>query len=116
MYQNFIANVNAVYEAQYFYEANKIPEWQQAMKAELDAMTNNNTWSVVNLLNGKQPLGCRWIYKVKYNLDGSVSRYKAHLVAQGFTQQAGIDYLETFSPVAKLTNVRVLLSVVVVKK
>ena len=56
------------------------------MKEELDAMENNHTWTIEPLPNGKQPIGCRWIYKVKYNPDGTVSRYKARLVAQGFTQ------------------------------
>ena len=54
------------------------------MKEELDAMESNNTWFVVKLPNGKQLISCRWIYKVKYNPDGSVSRYKARLVFQGF--------------------------------
>ena len=85
------------------------------MKEELDAMDYNNTWSVVKLPTGKQPIGCRWIYKVKYSPNGSVSRYIARLVAQGFTQHVGIDYLETFSPVAKLTTVRVLLSIATAK-
>ena len=104
-YHHFISNINIVYEPQFFHQAIKYPEWQQAMKEELEAMESNNTWSIMALPSDKQPIGCRWIYKVKYNSDGSVSRYKARLVAQGFTQQAGIDYLETFSPVAKLTTV-----------
>ena len=114
-YHQFISNVNSIYEPKIFHQAIKISEWQQAMKEELNAMENNNTWTVQPLPSGKQPISCRWIYKVKYNPDGTVSRYKARLVAQGFTQQTDIDYLETFSLVAKLTTVRVLLSIAAVK-
>jgi len=64
---------------------------------ELQALPANNTWSLVQLPSGKPVVGCRWIYKVKYKADGTLERYKARLVAQGFTQTKGVDFFKTFS-------------------
>ena len=71
------------------------------MKEELKALEKNKTWVIVPLPKNKKPVGCKWVYKIKYNCDGTIERYKARLVAKGFTQTYGIDYNETFAPVAK---------------
>ena len=68
------------------------------------------TWDVVDLPKGKISMGCKWVFTVKYNSDRTMERYKSRLVAKGFTQTFGVDYIETFGPVAKLNSVRVLLS------
>jgi hypothetical protein len=85
------------------------------MQAELKALSDNNTWSFVPLPPKQRPIGYKWVFKLKYQSDGTLEHYKARLVAKGFTQHEGIDYKETFAPVAKLIIVRCLLVVVVVR-
>lgn len=80
------------------------------MKEEIDSIDKNDTWEAVNLPAGRKTIGSKWVFKTKYDSNGSVIRRKARLVAQGFTQKHGIDYDEVFAPVARSESVRLLLS------
>ena len=84
------------------------------MIAEIAAVKANNTWTLTPLLADKKPIGCKWVYKVMYKVDASIERYKARLMAKGFTQK-GVDYFETFFPVAKMVSIKVLLVMAWVK-
>lgn len=75
----------------------------------------NHTWDLVPLPLGKRTIGCKWVYKVKHKADDTVERLKAKLVVKGYTQQAGVDYTETFSPVVKMTTMRALIGTTVMK-
>ena len=74
--------------------------WQRAMQEEIDSLKRHGTWKLVDLPPGRKAVKCKWVYKVKHKADGSIERYKARLVAKGFTQVKGIDFDETFAPVA----------------
>ena len=89
------------------------PHWREAMSNELTTLMKHGTWDLVPLPSNCAPVGCKWIFQVKRNADGSVNRFKVHLVAKGFHQRPGVDYKETFSPVVKPATIRVVLSVVV---
>ena len=85
------------------------------MDKEIEALEVNNTWTLTPLPLGKSVIGYKWVYRVKYLPNGTIERYKARLVAKCFTQKYGLDYSETFFPVAKLVSVRIVLSLAAVK-
>lgn len=94
-----------------FHEAmnsEKSSDWKNAMEEEIKSLKENNTWELTSLPNGCKAIPCKWVYKVKTNPDGSIDKYKARLVAKGYSQRYGIDFTETFSPVAKLSTVRAM--------
>ncbi|GKV47997.1 hypothetical protein SLEP1_g54840 [Rubroshorea leprosula] len=101
----------SMHEPSNYSQAVKDENWRQAMETEIKALEDNQTWILTDLPEGKVPIGCKWVYKIKYKTDGTIERYKARLVAKGFTQQEGLDYHETFAPVAKLVTLRCLLAV-----
>ena len=80
------------------------------MKEEIQALKQNQIWDFVPSPKNVKPISCKWVYKVKTCADGSVERYRARLVARGFSQQYGLDYDEMFSQVAKITTVHVLIA------
>ncbi|MCO5550835.1 hypothetical protein L7F22_004328 [Adiantum nelumboides] len=85
------------------------------MNEKMDVLYGNEMWDLVPLPKGKKPIGCRWVYKVKHKSDGSVSRYKARLVAKRYAQTYVIDYEDTFAHFAKMAFVRAVIAVVVAK-
>uniref|UniRef100_A0A2N9FKW8 Integrase catalytic domain-containing protein n=1 Tax=Fagus sylvatica TaxID=28930 RepID=A0A2N9FKW8_FAGSY len=106
--------VLSLHEPHTYREACTNPLWQQAMTEELQALEKTHTWDLVDLPHGKSAIGCKWVYKIKTKSDGSIERYKARLVAKGYAQEYGIDYEETFAPVARITSVRSLLAITAV--
>ncbi|XP_016652730.1 PREDICTED: uncharacterized mitochondrial protein AtMg00820-like [Prunus mume] len=111
----YTANLTLFKEPTSFSQAVRDPNWCAAMHHEIAALQANHTWTLVPLLLHKCPIGCKWVYKIKLKPDGTLERYKTRLVAKGYSQVEGVDYRETFAPMAKLTTVCVLLSMAAVQ-
>jgi hypothetical protein len=114
-HRHFLAVITAAREPVSYSEAVRNKGWRDAMQREISALENNETWVVQSLPAGKKALGCKWVYKIKYNSDGTIKRLKARLVILGNHQTEGLDYTETFAPVAKMVTVRVFLVVAAAK-
>jgi hypothetical protein len=91
-------------------EAKSDPAWEAAMKQELESVEKNRTWELVDLPASHRPISLKWVFKLKMDEKGLVTKHKARLVARGFVQQEGIDYDDAFAPVARMESVRVLLA------
>lgn len=102
-------------EPETFEEAVQNPRWIKALEEEITALDRNQTWELVPKPKDVKPISYKWVYKVKRRTDRSIERHKARLVARGFSQQYELDYDETFSPIAKLTTVQVLLALAAFK-
>jgi len=90
-----------------------VPAWKHAMNEEIEALVSRETWELISAPTDVVVVGCCWVFVLKYRPDGSVDRYKDMLVAKGYTQTYGIDYFETFSPVARINSIRILFSIAV---
>jgi hypothetical protein len=108
--------ISSIFEPKSYKQASSIPHWQTTMTNEIQALEKNQTWDLVILPQNKTGIGCKWVYRVKFKADGSVERYKVRLVAKGYTQQKGLEFFDTYSLVAKMTTVRVLLTIAAVRQ
>ncbi len=99
-----------IVEPSNFHEASKSCEWKEAMKEEYESIIKNITWDLVKIPRGKQPIGCRWLFKLKFKADGFIDKYKARLAANGYSQKEGIDFEEASSPVEKLNTLRLIIA------
>ncbi|GAA0159498.1 transmembrane signal receptor [Lithospermum erythrorhizon] len=114
-HRGFLASITVGVEPRSYCQALRDPSWCDAMRAEIRALENNGTWSMIELPAGKKALGSRWVYKIKYKSDGSLERLKARLVVFGNHQTEGIDYSDTFAHVAKMSTVRTFLAMAAVR-
>ncbi|KAG7578912.1 Integrase catalytic core [Arabidopsis thaliana x Arabidopsis arenosa] len=105
----FLTALSQNIEPRSFREAMAYEVWRNAMGSEIDALQRNHTWDLEELPPDKKALGSKWVFTIKFRSDGTIERHKARLVVLGNHQTEGIDYTETFSPVAKMTTVRMFL-------
>ena len=86
--------------------------WYDVMKDEMNSMASNGVWNLIEFPDGAKFIGCKWVFKKKKDSLGNIERYKARLIAKGFTQNEGIDYKETFFPVSKKDSLHIIMTLV----
>ncbi|GAA0161226.1 hypothetical protein LIER_17588 [Lithospermum erythrorhizon] len=104
--RSFVVSLNSITLPKTVNEALPYFGWQAAIVEEMNAVNDNGIWDLVDSSVGKQVVGFKWVFAVKTNPDGSIAWLKARLVAKAYTQTYGVDYLDTFALVSKLTSVR----------
>jgi hypothetical protein len=92
------------------YASQDVEYWKEAVRSEMDSILANGTWKITGHPYGCKPIGCKWVFKKKLRHVGIIEKYKAHLVAKGYTQKEGEDFFDTYSPLAGLTSIQVMLS------
>jgi hypothetical protein len=97
-------------ESTFFEEAIQKKEWADAMTEEYQSIIKNDVWEIVPKPKSKDIVSSKWLYKIKHVADGSIEKCKARVVARGFSQKEGIDYEETFAPVARYTSIRTIIA------
>jgi hypothetical protein len=101
---------NIHFEPFCYEETTSHPVWRDVMMEEYQYIMKNDVWDIVPRPEGKSVVTSKWIYKIKHTVDGSIERHKTRFVARGFSQVEGIDYEETFAPVARYTSIRMIIS------
>eukprot|EP00253_Pinus_taeda_P033584 PITA_33584 len=101
-------NLSTDFEPASFKEAASHDEWKEVMQKEYDFVIKNGTWKLVDPPLGTKLIGCKWVYKNKYKVDGSLDKHKARLVEKGFAHKKGVDYEDTFAPTAKWATIQTL--------
>jgi hypothetical protein len=97
-------------EPTFFEESIQMKEWADAMTEEYQSIINNDVWEIVPRPKSKDVVSSKWQFKIKHATDGSIEKYKARFIARGFSQKEGIDYEETFAPIAKYTSIRTIIA------
>lgn len=113
-FQSFMSSLTSAEDPKSFQQASKYQHWIDAMNLELHALEENNTWDITILPPGKKSIGCKWLYKTKFRVDGIIELFKARLVVLGCKQVYGVDYEQTFTPVGKMATRRARLAVAAV--
>ena len=106
----------AIVEPSSYEEAARSKSWKKAMEAEIDMIHKNDTWDLVDRPDQKKVIGVKWVFRTKFNADGSLNKHKARLVVKGYNQQFGIDFEETFAPVARLDTIKLLFALAAQKQ
>jgi len=106
-------SITYAHEPQTYTQDSKDPQWIKAMRDKLVALQANHTWTITDLPPGKIAIGCHWVYKIKHKLDDSIDHFKAKLIAKGFNQFEGLDFLDTISPIAKPIILSLLLTLTI---